>query len=283
MTRPVLIVTGGSRGIGAATCIMAAKRGYDVAVNYQGNAESAAKVVAECEVAGAKAVAIQGDMASATDIIRLFAEAKAALGPISHVVNNAGITGKASPLADADTAVIRACIDVNVTGAILVAREAARALTANTDAPAKAIVNISSAAATLGSPGEYVWYAASKGAVDTLTIGLSKELAPAGHPRQRGLARRHRDRDPRPVHRRARPRRPPRAVGAAPAGGDARRDRRGGAVPALGGVGLYDGSHSEGRRRTLKRWHNPSLGRRGVPRTSEASGRGLNDRFGCRQ
>lgn len=179
-TRPVLIVTGGSRGIGAATCIMAAKRGYDVAVNYQGNAESAAKVVAECEVAGAKAVAIQGDMASATDIIRLFAEAKAALGPISHVVNNAGITGKASPLADADTAVIRACIDVNVTGAILVAREAARTLTANTDAPAKAIVNISSAAATLGSPGEYVWYAASKGAVDTLTIGLSKELAPAG-------------------------------------------------------------------------------------------------------
>jgi len=180
MTRPVLIVTGGSRGIGAATCIMAAKRGYDVAVNYQGNAQAAAKVVAACEAAGAKAVAIQGDMASATDIIRLFAEAKAALGPISHVVNNAGITGKSGPLADADTAVIRACIDVNVTGAILVAREAARALTANADAPAKAIVNISSAAVTLGSPGEYVWYAASKGAIDSLTIGLAKELAPAG-------------------------------------------------------------------------------------------------------
>jgi NAD(P)-dependent dehydrogenase (short-subunit alcohol dehydrogenase family) len=180
MTRPVLLVTGGSRGIGAATCIMAAQRGYDVAVNYQGNADAAAKVVAACEAAGAKAVAIQGDMASATDIIRLFAEAKAALGPLTHVVNNAGITGKASPLADADTAVIRACIDINVTGAILVAREAARALAASTEATGKAIVNISSAAATLGSPGEYVWYAASKGAVDTLTIGLSKELAPAG-------------------------------------------------------------------------------------------------------
>jgi NAD(P)-dependent dehydrogenase (short-subunit alcohol dehydrogenase family) len=180
MTRPVLLVTGGSRGIGAATAIMAAKRGYDVAVNYQSNADAAAEVVAACEAAGAKAVALQGDMASATDIIRVFAEAKAALGPLSHVVNNAGVTGKASSLADADTAVIRACIDINVTGAILVAREAARALSANAEAKGRAIVNISSAAVTLGSPGEFVWYAASKGAIDSLTIGLAKELAPAG-------------------------------------------------------------------------------------------------------
>jgi NAD(P)-dependent dehydrogenase (short-subunit alcohol dehydrogenase family) len=180
MTRPVLLVTGGSRGIGAATAIMAAKRGYDVAVNYQSNADAAAEVVAACEAAGAKAVALQGDMASATDIIRVFAEAKAALGPLSHVVNNAGITGKASSLAEADTAVIRSCIDINVTGAILVAREAARALSANAEAKGRAIVNISSAAVTLGSPGEFVWYAASKGAIDSLTIGLAKELAPAG-------------------------------------------------------------------------------------------------------
>ncbi len=180
MTRPVLLVTGGSRGIGAATCIMAARRGYDVAVNYHSNAAAAAAVVASCEAAGARALAIQGDTASATDIIRVFAEAKAALGPLSHVVNNAGITGKGSPLAEADTGLIRACIDVNVTGAILVAREAVRALTANAAAPGRAIVNISSAAATLGSPGEYVWYAASKGAIDTLTIGLAKELAPLG-------------------------------------------------------------------------------------------------------
>jgi NAD(P)-dependent dehydrogenase (short-subunit alcohol dehydrogenase family) len=180
MTRPILLVTGGSRGIGAAIAIMAAERGYDVAVNYQSNAAAAAKVTAECEAAGAKAVALQGDMASATDIIRVFAETKAALGPLTHVVNNAGITGKSSTLAEADTAVIRSCIDINVTGAILVAREAARALAANGKAQGRAIVNISSAAATLGSPSEYVWYAASKGAIDSLTVGLAKELAGTG-------------------------------------------------------------------------------------------------------
>lgn len=179
MTRPVLLVTGGSRGIGAATCIMAARRGYDVAVNYQSNEKAAAEVVEACETAGARAVALQGDMASATDITRVFAEAKAALGQLSHVVNNAGITGKSGTLAEADIAAIRECIDINVTGAILVAREAARALIANDAAQARAIVNISSVAAELGSPGEYVWYAASKGAVDSLTIGLAKELA--GH------------------------------------------------------------------------------------------------------
>ena len=180
MTRPVLLVTGGSRGIGAAICTMAAARGYDVAVNYQSNEAAAAKVVAACEAEGARAVAIQGDMASATDILRIFTEAKAALGPLSQVVSNAGITGKGSTLAEAETAVIRTCIDTNVTGAILVAREAARALMANREAPNRAIVNISSVAATLGSPGEYVWYAASKAAVDALTIGLSKELAEHG-------------------------------------------------------------------------------------------------------
>jgi NAD(P)-dependent dehydrogenase (short-subunit alcohol dehydrogenase family) len=179
MSRPVLLVTGGSRGIGAAICVMAARRGYDVAVNYQSNADAAAKVVASCKAAGAKAVALQGDMADDADIARVFAQAQSALGPLSHVVNNAGITGPASTLAQADPQVIRTCIDVNVTGAILVAREAARALIANEGAEGRAIVNISSVAAELGSPGEYVWYAASKGAVDSLTIGLAKELA--GH------------------------------------------------------------------------------------------------------
>ncbi|PTM43545.1 SDR family oxidoreductase [Bosea sp. 124] len=178
MTRPVLLVTGGSRGIGAAISIMAAQRGYDVAVNYQSAAGAAASVVAACEAAGAKAVALPGDMAAEADIVRVFAEARAALGPLTHVVNNAGITGKSSPLAEADAAVIRTCIDVNVTGAILVAREAARALRASTGAKGRAIVNISSVAASVGGAGEYVWYAASKGAIDSLTIGLSKELAP---------------------------------------------------------------------------------------------------------
>lgn len=180
MSRPVLLVTGGSRGIGAAICVMAAQRGYDVAVNYQSHADAAAKVVAACEAAGAKAVALQGDMADDADIARVFAQAQTALGPLSHVVNNAGITGPASKLAEADPQVIRTCIDVNVTGAILVAREATRALLANEAAKGRAIVNISSIAAGLGSPDEFVWYAASKGAIDSLTLGMAKELAPAG-------------------------------------------------------------------------------------------------------
>ncbi len=180
MSRPVLLVTGGSRGIGAAICVMAAQRGYDVAVNYQSAAKAAAEVVAACEAAGAKAVALQGDMAVQDDIARVFAEAKAALGPLTHVVNNAGITGPASKLAEADPQTIRTCIDVNVTGAILVAREATRALLANPDAQGRAIVNISSIASGLGAPDEFVWYAASKGAIDSLTLGMAKELAPAG-------------------------------------------------------------------------------------------------------
>jgi NAD(P)-dependent dehydrogenase (short-subunit alcohol dehydrogenase family) len=178
--RPILLVTGGSRGIGAAICVMAAQRGYDVAVNYQSSAKAAAEVVAACEAAGAKAVALQGDMAVQDDIARVFAEAQAALGPLTHVVNNAGITGPGSKLAEADPQTIRTCIDVNVTGAILVAREATRALLANPDAKGRAIVNISSIAAGLGSPDEFVWYAASKGAIDSLTLGMAKELAPAG-------------------------------------------------------------------------------------------------------
>lgn len=180
MSRPVLLVTGGSRGIGAAICVMAARRGYDVAVNYQSNAQAAAGVVASCEAAGAKAVAIQGDMALDADIASVFAQSQAALGPLTHVVNNAGITGPASKLADADPQVIRTCIDVNVTGAILVAREAARALLDNAAAPNRAIVNISSIAAGIGSADEFVWYAASKGAIDSFTLGLARELAPSG-------------------------------------------------------------------------------------------------------
>ncbi|OYW98271.1 MAG: NAD(P)-dependent oxidoreductase [Bosea sp. 32-68-6] len=153
-------------------------------MNYQSAAKAAAEVVAACEAAGAKAVALQGDMAVQDDIARVFADAQAALGPLTHVVNNAGITGPASKLAQADPQTIRTCIDVNVTGAILVAREATRALLANPDAQGRAqgraIVNISSIAAGLGAPDEFVWYAASKGAIDSLTLGMAKELAPVG-------------------------------------------------------------------------------------------------------
>jgi NAD(P)-dependent dehydrogenase (short-subunit alcohol dehydrogenase family) len=161
-------------------CRLAAARGYDVVVNYRTEAEAARRVVESCQQAGAKACAIAGDMSVEDDIVALFDKAEAELGPISHVVNNAGITGKSSTLADCPTDVIRAAIDINVTGAILVAREAARRLSTRRGGRGGSIVNISSVAAEFGSPNEYVWYAASKGAIDSLTLGLCKELAPDG-------------------------------------------------------------------------------------------------------
>ncbi len=159
---------------------LAAARGYDVAITYRSERESAERVLAACRTSGAAAVACQGDVAMEADVVRMFDEAQSALGPISHVVNNAGITGKSSRLEQADSDAVRACIEVNVLGAIWVAREAARRLSTSRGGPGGAIVNISSVAASLGSPNEYVWYAASKGAVDSLTIGMAKELASEG-------------------------------------------------------------------------------------------------------
>ncbi len=179
-SKPILIVTGGSRGIGAAVCRLAAKQGYDIAVNYQSDEGAAASVVADCEVAGVRALAIQGDMAREADIIRLFETVDTELGRVTHLVNNAGITGRASRLDAADPATIRACIDINVTGAILVAQEAIKRMAKSLGGSGGAIVNLSSAAVTLGGPNAFVWYAASKGAIDSLTIGLSKELGADG-------------------------------------------------------------------------------------------------------
>jgi len=178
--RPILVVTGGSRGIGAAVCRSAAAEGYDVAVNYQRDAAAALAVVEDCRAAGVRAMAVQGDMAVEADVIGLFEMVDRDLGRVTHLVNNAGITGLSSRLADADPAVIRACIDINVTGAILVAREAILRMAASRGGAGGAIVNLSSAAATLGGPNSFVWYAASKGAIDSLTIGLSKELGAEG-------------------------------------------------------------------------------------------------------
>ena len=178
--RSIVLVTGGSRGIGAAVAQLAAARGYDVAITYRAEREAAEQVLAACRAVGAAAVACQGDVAVEADVLRLFDEAQAALGPISHVVNNAGITGKSGKLEQASAETIRSCIDVNVLGALWVAREAARRLSKSRGGTGGSIVNISSVAATLGSPNEYVWYAASKGAVDSLTTGLAKELAGEG-------------------------------------------------------------------------------------------------------
>jgi NAD(P)-dependent dehydrogenase (short-subunit alcohol dehydrogenase family) len=177
----VLVVTGGSRGIGAAVARRAAADGWDVAVNYAREEAAAEKVADDIRAAGRRAVAIAGDMAVEADIVALFDEAAARLGAISGVVNNAGVVGSPAGRLDGSSGeMIARVVDLNVTGAILVAREAARRLSAARGGGGGAIVNVSSIAATLGAPGEYVWYAATKGAVDSLTIGLARELAGEG-------------------------------------------------------------------------------------------------------
>ena len=173
----VLVVTGGGRGIGAAIALKAAAQGYHVAVNYVGDRARAEAVVAEIKSAGGMAVAIAADVSREADVISLFAEAAKLLGPITHVVNNAGITGRSNRLDAVDAETIRTTVDINLTGAIFVAREAVRHLSPRHGGTGGAIVNISSAASTIGSPGEYVWYAATKGAIESLTIGLAKEVA----------------------------------------------------------------------------------------------------------
>jgi NAD(P)-dependent dehydrogenase (short-subunit alcohol dehydrogenase family) len=179
MDKKILLVTGGSRGIGAATARLAARQGYDVAINYVGNEKAANEVVADIEKSNARGIAIQGDMGSEADIRRMF-EAVDKFGKLTHVVNNAGIIGNASKFSDAPAEMMRRVVDVNVTGAMIVAQEAVRRMSTARGGKGGAIVNLGSMASFLGAPGEYVWYAASKGAIDTFTIGLSKEVAGEG-------------------------------------------------------------------------------------------------------
>jgi len=176
----VLLVTGGSRGIGAAVARLAGAEAWDVAVNYARDAEAAARVVADIERNGRRALAIQGDVAKEAEVVRVFAEAERRLGPISGLVNNAGTTGRASRLDAVSTATLEAVFDLNILGAFLCAREAVKRMSRAHGGKGGAIVNISSGAATLGGPGEWVWYAASKGAIDTFTIGLAREVAGEG-------------------------------------------------------------------------------------------------------
>lgn len=179
MTRHILI-TGGSRGIGAATAVACAARGWNVTVNYASDEAAASATVAVLEAAGVRAQAIRGDMSKAAEIAALWDAAAAGLGPVDGLVNNAGIVGPAMPLADMEPERIARLIELNVTGAILVAREGARRMPVSRGGQGGGIVNISSAAARLGSANTFVDYAASKGAIDTLTIGLAQELAPLG-------------------------------------------------------------------------------------------------------
>lgn len=174
----ILIVTGASRGIGAAIARRAAADGWVVAVNYQRDAAAAASVVADIEAGGGRALAVQADMASEDDIARLFATVERELGPVSGLVNNAGITGGLGNFSDADPAVVELVFRTNVLGLMQASRRALAAFRAH--GQGGVIVNISSTAATAGSPNEYVAYAASKAAVDTFTMGLGKEVAVDG-------------------------------------------------------------------------------------------------------
>ncbi len=180
MSRPVCLITGGSRGIGAATARLAAERGYDILLNYVSDEASADSVARECRALGARVETVRGDMGAETDITALFAALDERFGRLDALVNNAGITGRAGRLDETPTETIRRCIDINVTGAILVAREAVLRMSTRHGRSGGAIVHVSSMATTLGAPGEYVWYAASKGAIDSLTIGMARELATEG-------------------------------------------------------------------------------------------------------
>jgi NAD(P)-dependent dehydrogenase (short-subunit alcohol dehydrogenase family) len=177
MTKTIL-VTGASRGIGRATALKAGSLGWNVAVNYVSDAAAAEEVVASISAFGARTVAVRGDVASETDVDRMFEEATEHLGPLTGVVANAGIVAPASTLADMTSERLRRMVDVNIMGTLLTARAAARALT-ESGKPGSLVI-VSSAASRLGSAGEYVDYAACKGAADTLTIGLSRELGPKG-------------------------------------------------------------------------------------------------------
>ncbi|MFF2846377.1 SDR family NAD(P)-dependent oxidoreductase [Streptomyces sp. NPDC058001] len=177
MSRPVTVVTGGSRGIGAATSVRLAADGHDVAVGYVSDGAAAEKVAAEVRAAGARCAVVRVDTSDEADVERLFDIAASELGPVTGLVNNAGVTGPLGRLADARTDDLRRVLDVNILGYLLCCRRAARDMVALGHG---AIVNISSAAATLGGAGDYVHYAASKAATDALTVGLSKELGPDG-------------------------------------------------------------------------------------------------------
>jgi NAD(P)-dependent dehydrogenase (short-subunit alcohol dehydrogenase family) len=174
---PVVVVTGGGRGIGAETARLAAERGYKVAVNYRENRDAA---VALIKTLKGKAIAIQADVASEPDVVRLFETVDGELGPVTALVNNAGVVDRGTRIVDMTAARIARMFAINVTGSFLCAREAVKRMSTRLGGKGGAIVNVSSIASRLGGAGEYVDYAAAKGAIDTFTIGLAKEVGPEG-------------------------------------------------------------------------------------------------------
>jgi NAD(P)-dependent dehydrogenase (short-subunit alcohol dehydrogenase family) len=180
MSRPVLLIAGGSRGIGASTARLAAARGYDVAINYVRRTEAAQEVADAVKKSGGRAVALQGDMTREEDILHVFDQATQALGPLTHFVHSSGVGGKNSRLDAASAETIREVLDVNLFGALICAREAVRRMSTAHGGKGGSIVLLSSIAAVTGGATEYVFYAAAKGGVDALTNGLAREVAREG-------------------------------------------------------------------------------------------------------
>jgi len=176
----VLLVTGGSRGIGAATCLLAARQGWAVAVNYSANALAADAVVREVHAAGGRAMAVQADVADEAQVLRMFAQVDAKLGRLDALVNNAGVVDVAQRVDEQSLARWRRMFEINVFGSLLCAREAVRRMSTRHGGTGGAIVNVSSVAATLGAADQYVDYAAAKGAIDVFTLGLAREVAAEG-------------------------------------------------------------------------------------------------------
>lgn len=175
-----LLVTGGSRGIGAACCVQAARAGWDVAVNYTRDAAAAEQVAAAVRAAGRQALVVQADVADEAQLLAMFEQVDRGLGPLTGLVNNAGIVDRPQRVDEMDVARLRRMFDTNILGSVLCAREAVRRMSPRHGGAGGVIVNLSSAAARLGSPAQYVDYAASKGAIDTFTLGLAREVAAEG-------------------------------------------------------------------------------------------------------
>jgi NAD(P)-dependent dehydrogenase (short-subunit alcohol dehydrogenase family) len=175
-----LLITGASRGIGAATARLAADRGYSVCINYRSNAAAAGAVVQEIKAKGGSAIAVQADVASEPDVVRMFREVDDACGTLGALVNNAGIVEHQMRLEGMDSARLQRIFATNVTGSFLCAREAVRRMSPRNGGEGGVIVNVSSMAAQLGAPGEYIDYAATKAAIEAMTVGLAKEVALEG-------------------------------------------------------------------------------------------------------
>lgn len=178
--RKVLLVTGGSRGIGAATSLLAAEKGWAVAVNYTANPKAADEVVAQIKQKGGEAMSVQADVANEEQVLAMFEKIRSTLGPLQGLVNNAGVVDVSARLDQMSMSRWRRMFDINVLGSMLCAREAIRQMSTLHGGQGGSIVNLSSAAARLGAPGQYLDYAAAKGAIDSFTLGLSKEVAAEG-------------------------------------------------------------------------------------------------------